>query len=67
MTLHGAGAVQGMFCTTVQMGVLFPSPNVSSYTLQSSGKLQVVQGAQAMGAKNSTSVCLLMTPRFIRV
>lgn len=47
MTLHGAGTVQGVFHTTVQMGVLFPS----SYTLQS-GNLQVVQGAQAMGAKN---------------
>lgn len=51
ITLHGAGTVQGIFYTTVQMGVLFPSPNVSSYTLQSSRNLQVVQGAQAMGAK----------------
>lgn len=52
MTLHGAGAVQGVFGTTVQMGFLFPSPKVSSYALQSSGNLQAVQGAQAMGAKN---------------
>lgn len=52
MTLHGAGAVQGVFRTTVQMGFLFPSPNVSSYNLQSPENLQVVQGTQAMGAKN---------------
>lgn len=52
MTLHGADAVQGVFRTMVQMGFLFPSPNVSSYTLQSPENLQVVQGAQAMGAKN---------------
>lgn len=52
MTLHGTGTVQGAFRTTVQMGVLFPSLSVSSYTLQLSGNLQVVQAAQAMGAKN---------------
>lgn len=51
MTLHGAGAVQRVFRTAVQTGFLFPSPNVSSFTLQSSGNLQVIQGAQVMGTK----------------